>query len=148
MTSVPLNRIVAFVGPFIAVIAGALADWLLARVHVLGTFRDKQALTSDVSQMLIFIVTTGVVWLGQQKWLQGWIAFEASEAPGGPDDQGLYGVSDGYYETDQDYEGDYHEGDEMVYDQDVDQPTEPQPQPQPPPTPQPPPEPPPAPPAP
>lgn len=77
----PLNRVVAFFGPIIAVVAGALADWLLTTVHVLGDFRlGHDEVTNAIVQMLTFTLTTAVVFLGQQKWLSGWISFESEQA--------------------------------------------------------------------
>jgi len=72
--NLPTNRIVAFAGPYIAVVSGGIATWL---VHVLGVFHINQSQAANtVTQGLTFAVTAGVVWLGHQKWLSGWIAHE------------------------------------------------------------------------
>jgi hypothetical protein len=72
----PVNRIVAFLGPYIAIISGAVADWLLTHLNVGGLFHDRDQVSRVVAQLVVFIVTAGIVWLGQQKWLSGWIAYE------------------------------------------------------------------------
>lgn len=69
---IPINRVVAFLGPVIAVVAGAIADWLLLHVHVLGDFRERSQVVSGISQMIVFGVTAVLVWAGQSKWLTGW----------------------------------------------------------------------------
>ena len=57
--------------PYIAVIAGGLATWLAGH-HVLGLFGANQTQAATViTQGLTFLMTTGVVWLGHQKWLDG-----------------------------------------------------------------------------
>lgn len=70
------NRFVAFFGPYIAVASGVLADWLLVHVHVLALFHvTSTSLSAALAQIAVFGVTTAVVWLGHQKWLDGWIAW-------------------------------------------------------------------------
>lgn len=83
MAHLPLNRVVAFFGPIFSVIAGAVADWLLALPHgpdVLGVFghTDRSTITAWLTQALVFALTAVITWLGQQTWLKGWIAFESS----------------------------------------------------------------------
>jgi hypothetical protein len=69
---IPLNRIVAFAGPYIAVVSGAIAAWLLTHLHVLSMFHlsDSQV-ASAISQLTVFGITAGLTWLGHQKWLTG-----------------------------------------------------------------------------
>lgn len=77
----PLNRIVAFAGPYIAVISGALADWLIVHVHILGIFHTSQtAISGAITQIIVFGVTALVVWAGHQKWLSGWQSWERTVA--------------------------------------------------------------------
>lgn len=77
----PTNRIVAFLGPYIAVISGALADWLLVHVHVLALFHTTHdQIASTITQAVVFGLTALLVWLGQQKWLDGWIKLGAGAA--------------------------------------------------------------------
>lgn len=67
-----LNRLVAFAGPYLAIASGAVADWLLVHVHLLGIFHTTHGqLASAITQGLVFTVTAAVVWLGHQKWLDG-----------------------------------------------------------------------------
>jgi hypothetical protein len=85
----PVNRIVAFAGPYIAVVSGALADWLLVHVHFLGIFHTtKTSIASMLTQGLVFALTSILVWAGHHKWLTGWQQFEATvagEGTNGPD---------------------------------------------------------------
>jgi hypothetical protein len=69
---IPLNRIVAFLGPYVAVVSGAVAAWLLTHLHVLSMFHlsDSQVATA-ISQLTVFGITAGLTWLGHQKWLTG-----------------------------------------------------------------------------
>ncbi len=68
----PLNRVVAFLGPHFAWIAGAVATWLMEKVDVFATFGlDRNTLATVIGQALVFGVVTLVTWLGQQKWLDG-----------------------------------------------------------------------------
>lgn len=70
---VPLNRVVAFGGPYIAIASGAVADWLLVHVHFLALFHTTHTqLASAVTQVAVFATTAVLVWLGHQKWLEGW----------------------------------------------------------------------------
>ena len=88
MTNFPINRIVAFAGPYIAVVSGALADWLIVHVHILSLFHTSEtAISGMLTQGLVFGLTALLVWLGQQKWLSGWQNWEtrvAGEAYAGP----------------------------------------------------------------
>lgn len=68
----PLNRIVAFLGPYISAIAGVAAAWLVAKVNIVGLPGLDE---HNVATLLSFLLTQGVVtvvtWLGQQQWLKG-----------------------------------------------------------------------------
>lgn len=77
-TKFPLNRIVAFLGPYIALASGAVVDWLFVHLHFLANFHtNNSAITTWLSQALVFGLTSLLVWLGQQSWLKGWIAWES-----------------------------------------------------------------------
>lgn len=68
----PLNRIIAFVGPYVSLGAGALASWLLVHVHLLGLFHLQQdGLATGIAQGTVLILTAVLSWLGQQQWLKG-----------------------------------------------------------------------------
>jgi hypothetical protein len=94
----PINRIVAFAGPYIAVISGALADWLIVHVHLLGLFHTSQtALSGAITQVVVFGITALLVWAGHQKWLSGWQDWEKTVAgamANGPDTPGPTGEYD------------------------------------------------------
>ena|SRR5215469_15239008 len=78
---IPLNRIVAFAGPYIAILSGAIVDWLFVHLHFLANWHTSHSsITTWLTQALIFGLTSLIVWLGQQKWLQGWIAWESKVA--------------------------------------------------------------------
>lgn len=84
----PLNRLVAFGGPYIAVASGAVADWLLVHVHVLSLFHTTHTqLAGAISQVVVFGVTALLVWLGHQKWLEGYQAWAyGKHVPAAPAD--------------------------------------------------------------
>lgn len=69
---IPFNRLVAFLGPYIAIASGAVSTWLLVHVHLFSLFHVTQTqVGSAITQILVFGVTTLVTWLGHQKWLKG-----------------------------------------------------------------------------
>lgn len=69
---IALNRLVAFVGPYIAIVSGIIATWLTNKVHILATFHVAgNDIANAVAQALVFGLSALVVWLGQQKWLEG-----------------------------------------------------------------------------
>lgn len=70
--SIPLNRIVAFAGPYIAVASGAVATWLIAKLNALGVAGLEQSdLAQQVAAGLTFTLTAALTWLGHSKWLAG-----------------------------------------------------------------------------
>jgi hypothetical protein len=78
----PLNRLIAFAGPYIAVISGVVADWLVVHVHILATFHvGDNDIAQAISQIIVFGVTAFVVWLGHQKWLDGYQQWAYRNAP-------------------------------------------------------------------
>jgi hypothetical protein len=69
---ISIDRIVAFVGPYIAILGGIVADWLIAHVHFLAVFHIYgNDVASAFVQLGIFGITAGLIWLGHQKWLSG-----------------------------------------------------------------------------
>jgi len=81
MSNIPINRIVAFVGPYISIASGVVADWLLVHVHLLASFHTtRPTLVNAITQVLVFGLTAVLTWLGQQKWLTGWQKFEEQVA--------------------------------------------------------------------
>ncbi len=78
IAGVPLNRIVAFVGPYVATLSGIAAAWLLVHVHFLGLFHLQQdGLATGIAQGVIFLLVTLITWLSHQKWLTGHQKWEA-----------------------------------------------------------------------
>jgi hypothetical protein len=68
----PLNRVVAFAGPYISIASGAVASWLLVHVHLLGLFHlQKDGLATGIAQGVVFALTALLAWAGHSKWLQG-----------------------------------------------------------------------------
>jgi hypothetical protein len=75
----PLNRLVAFLGPYISILAGVLADWLLVHVHLLSLFHTTDTeVANAITQLIVFTLVTLVTWAGQHKWLEGWQNWEAA----------------------------------------------------------------------
>lgn len=72
ITQIPVNRWVAFLGPVIAIITGGIADWLVLKVHILGSLGvNHDAIASALAWVLIGGVTAGLTWFGQSSWLRG-----------------------------------------------------------------------------
>ncbi len=70
--SVPLNRVVAFAGPYISIVAGGFATWLVAKANVLGIKGiDEANVATQASGALTFGLVSVLAWLGQSKWLTG-----------------------------------------------------------------------------
>lgn len=72
----PLNRVVAFLGPFLAIVSGALATWLIE--HIPGLHIDKATLASNITAAIVFLVGAGGTFVMHHKWLSGWQAWEHS----------------------------------------------------------------------
>lgn len=69
---IPLNRWIAFAGPYIATASGFIAAWLVAKANLLGIKGLDQAnIATQVSGALAFLVTSGLTWAGHSKWLKG-----------------------------------------------------------------------------
>ena len=79
MTGIPLNRVVAFVGPYVSAIAGGIASWMVARVNVAGLpGLDQNNLKTGIAGALTWLLVSGLTWAGHSKWLTGHqIAMEA-----------------------------------------------------------------------
>jgi hypothetical protein len=58
---VPLNRVVAFLGPYISVASGVAASWLLVNVHLLGLFHvQHDGLASAIAQGAVLLLVSGL----------------------------------------------------------------------------------------
>lgn len=70
--SIPFNRIVTFAGPYVSLIAGAAATWIIAKANALGiSGLDQSDLAQQIASGVTFILAAGLTWLGQSKWLTG-----------------------------------------------------------------------------
>jgi hypothetical protein len=68
----PANRIVAFAGPYIAVIAGGVASWLVAKVNLAGLpGLDEDNLKTALTGGFTWLLVAGLAWAGHSKWLTG-----------------------------------------------------------------------------
>ena len=69
---IPINRIVAWLGPIIAVISASLVTWLLAKVNILSIpGLDKSNVETYVTAIVTFLVVAGLHALGGLSWLRG-----------------------------------------------------------------------------
>jgi len=71
---VPLNRFITFVKPYLNLLAGAIAAWLVAKANVLGISglgANGDGLQTGIAAALAWGVTQGVTELGDLKWLKG-----------------------------------------------------------------------------
>lgn len=68
----PVNRIVAFAGPYISLASGAIASWLVVNLQVLGSLNLGQ---DKLAHGIAYGATAGLgailPHLGMQKWLEG-----------------------------------------------------------------------------
>jgi hypothetical protein len=71
-----LNRVVAFAGPYVAIVSGAIAAWL--GNHFPGLAIDRGTVTANVATAIEFALGTGVTWALHHKWLDGWQRWEAA----------------------------------------------------------------------
>jgi hypothetical protein len=79
---IPLNRVVAFAGPYVSIASGIAATWLTVHVHVLTVFHLTQSsIAGELTQAAIFGISTGVTWLGHSAWLKGHHILLANQAP-------------------------------------------------------------------
>jgi hypothetical protein len=68
----PLNRIIAFAGPYISLAAGGAATWIIAKANALGIDGlDHDDTAQQIASGISFTLAAGLTWLGQSKWLTG-----------------------------------------------------------------------------
>jgi hypothetical protein len=87
LPSFPYNRVVTLLGPFIAVLAGAIATWLSQNFP--GLVPAEATTANTITQGIVFVIGAGIAWALQHKWLDGWQKWEglvggASTAPASP----------------------------------------------------------------
>jgi hypothetical protein len=72
MSNIHFNRVVAFAGPYISVLAGGIASWLVARLNIAGVpGLDQDNLQTSIAGGLTFVLVAGLSWAGHSKWLSG-----------------------------------------------------------------------------
>jgi hypothetical protein len=70
--TLPLNRIVAFAGPYLSAVAGGIASWLVAKVNIVGLpGLDENNLKTSIAGGLAWLLVAGLTWAGHSKWLSG-----------------------------------------------------------------------------
>lgn len=72
----PINRLVAALGPFIAIVSGALAAWLGR--HFPGLIKPHGETQVMISQTLHFLAGLGAALLLHQNYLKGWQRWESA----------------------------------------------------------------------
>jgi hypothetical protein len=71
-TGFPLGRLVALLGPYVSLLAGSIATWLVAKVDVLGIPGLNQAnLATGVAAAITFVLVTAITYASHHKWLDG-----------------------------------------------------------------------------
>src|SRR5881392_512414 len=73
----PINRVVAFAGPMLAIVAGYIATFLAENLEFLHL--DSSGTQGTITNWLTFTLTAVLVWVGQHKWLDGYAKWERSE---------------------------------------------------------------------
>jgi len=69
---IPINRVVAFLGPWITLVSTAITTWLVAHVNVLGIPGLDHANTATyIAGALTALITAGLQALGGWAWLKG-----------------------------------------------------------------------------
>lgn len=70
----PLNRFITFVKPYINLLAGAFAAWLIAKANVLGISglgENGNELQTGIAAAMTWALTQGATQLGDLKWIKG-----------------------------------------------------------------------------
>lgn len=70
----PLNRFITFIKPYINLLAGAIAAWLVAKANVLGISglgEHGNELQTGIAAALVWGVTQLGTQVGDLKWLKG-----------------------------------------------------------------------------
>ncbi|MGZ4215257.1 MAG: hypothetical protein ACXVHB_16100 [Solirubrobacteraceae bacterium] len=72
----PTNKIVAFLGPVVAIISGTIASWL--GTHFPGLNLNTGKVAGDITAGIDFAIGAIVTIILQSKWLEGWQKWEAA----------------------------------------------------------------------
>jgi hypothetical protein len=68
----PFNRLVAFAGPYISVVAAGLATVVVAKLNALGVpGLDESDVAEQIAGALTFTLVSCLTWLGSSQWLKG-----------------------------------------------------------------------------
>lgn len=119
----PLNRFITFVKPYLNLLAGAIAAYLIAKANVLGLpglGEHGDELITAIAGALTWLFTQGAAQLGDLKWLKGHhltLAGDATvqaaaltaAAPGPPDATGIDPVHEALLELGEDLPSDDEE---------------------------------------
>ncbi|HEX8067408.1 MAG TPA: hypothetical protein VF520_12885 [Thermoleophilaceae bacterium] len=68
----------AFAGPYVAILSGAIAAWL--GKHFPGLALDSDTVAGDVGTAIEFALGAGITWALHHKWLDGWQRWEVATA--------------------------------------------------------------------
>lgn len=69
---IPINRLIAFIGPVIAVISASVAAWLISVVNVLGIpGLDKSNLATYIAAAITWVIVTALHAIGGLAWFKG-----------------------------------------------------------------------------
>lgn len=67
-TATVVNGFLAFAHPYIAVVGGVVADWLLTHLHFLAEFHDSDKIIAGITQFIVWGLTSILVWVSTSKW--------------------------------------------------------------------------------
>lgn len=71
---IPGNRVVAFVGPYIAVGAGGAVAFVVAKLNAIGfpgLGEHQHELATGLTAAGLWLLTSALAWAGHSKWLTG-----------------------------------------------------------------------------
>lgn len=65
-----INGFLAFAHPYIAVVAGVVADWLFVHLHFLVGFHDHDTVVMGITQFVVWGLTSILVWVSTSRWFR------------------------------------------------------------------------------
>jgi hypothetical protein len=70
--TLPLNRIIALLGPWLTVAEGAIATWIVTHLHFLSLLHvGHDDVLKVITQLVVFLATIAVSAVLKLKWLKG-----------------------------------------------------------------------------
>lgn len=81
---IKIAHILELLSPVVALIAGGIATWFLTRIHFLSDFHTHNDVGQWLEQVLIFLLSTILVWLSEQRVIGGLLVREAVEDVAAP----------------------------------------------------------------